>query len=90
MKNQTFITKVIDKNGKTLDFERWTHKKADTVRKKVEFLYSIKCNSLSRLYLPTLKQGEKILCVPTPDGYHEKGDPVWEISTEYIINHFFD
>jgi len=33
MRQQTYITKLKDRNNKTVNFERWTYKKISTIEK---------------------------------------------------------
>lgn len=40
MKQQTFITKLVDNNNRMINFERWADKKIQTVEKKVKELYT--------------------------------------------------
>ncbi len=40
MKQQTYITKLLDNNNKMVNFERWADKKIKTVEKKVKELYT--------------------------------------------------
>lgn len=39
MRQQTFISKILDENGKSVDFERWSYKRLQTVERKVKELY---------------------------------------------------
>ncbi len=39
MKTQTYISRLIDKNGNTLNFERWSYKKLSTILQKNKWLY---------------------------------------------------
>ena len=39
-KEQTFISILEDKDGNTIDFERWSYKKVAAVEKKVKKLYN--------------------------------------------------
>jgi len=40
MKQQTFITKLLDNNDRMVNFERWTDKRIQTVERKVKELYT--------------------------------------------------
>lgn len=40
MRQQTYITKLKDKNNKTISFERWSYKKINTIEKKLKELYT--------------------------------------------------
>lgn len=40
MKQQTFITKLLDNNNRMVNFERWTDKRIQTVERKVKELYT--------------------------------------------------
>lgn len=40
MRQQTYITKLKDKNNKTISFERWNYKKISTIEKKLKELYT--------------------------------------------------
>jgi len=40
MKQQTFITKLLDSNNRMVNFERWADKRIQTVERKVKELYT--------------------------------------------------
>ena len=40
MKQQTFITKLLDSNDRMVNFERWADKRIQTVERKVKELYT--------------------------------------------------
>lgn len=40
MKQQTFITKLLDNNNRMVNFERWADKRIQTVERKVKELYT--------------------------------------------------
>ena len=40
MKQQTFITKLLDSNNRMINFERWADKRIQTVERKVKELYT--------------------------------------------------
>ena len=40
MKQQTFITKLLDNNDRMVNFERWADKRIQTVERKVKELYT--------------------------------------------------
>ena len=40
MRQQTYITKLKDENNRTVNFERWSYKKINTIEKKLRELYT--------------------------------------------------
>lgn len=40
MKQQTFITKLLDSNNRMVNFERWADKRIQTVERKLKELYT--------------------------------------------------
>lgn len=40
MRKQTYITKLLDNNNKTIEFERWSYKRIETVERKIKELYT--------------------------------------------------
>lgn len=40
MRQQTFITKLLDNNNRMVNFERWADKRIQTVERKVKELYT--------------------------------------------------
>jgi hypothetical protein len=40
MKQQTFISKLLDENNRIIDFERWSDKRISTIENKLKELYT--------------------------------------------------
>ena len=75
MKKQTYIIVLEDQDGRTVDFERWTYKRAQTCIDKIVELYA----EWPGLYGKNLERAARIVCYPTPDGYNQAA-PVWNVS----------
>lgn len=75
MKKQTYIIILEDQDGRTVDFERWTYKRAQTCIDKTVELYA----EWPSLYRDNLDRAARVVCYPTPDGY-DKSAPVWAVS----------
>ena len=75
MSKQTFIICLEDEKGVAAEFERWGFKKAETCIEHMVELYG----TYPSLYLRNLDRAAKVVCYPTPDGYH-KADPVWSVT----------
>lgn len=80
----TFIICLEDKEGRTMEFERWGYKKVETCIDKMVELY----RTYSGLYVPLLKAADKVTAYPTPDGYN-RGDPVWSVSKDEFLKMIF-
>lgn len=76
-KQQTFIIRLEDKDGKLVDFERWAYKKVETCIQKMVELYS----TYSGIYERNLVKAARVVAYPTPDGYNRES-PVWSVSVE--------
>ena len=76
MKKQTFIICLEDADGLVVDFERWSFKRAQTCIDHMIELYKT-----YSIYGLSLAKAAKLVCYPTPDGYH-KVDPVWSASVD--------
>ena len=74
---QTFIICVENESDCVLEFERWPYKRAQTCIDKMIELY----RTYPSLYVPHLTGAAKVICYPTPDGYH-KAAPVWSVSVD--------
>ena len=70
MKQQTFIAFFKDSNGEKIDFERFSCRRAETVKKYIEQLWK------SALYRACTKGAETVSIYATPDGIHEQPEPV--------------
>lgn len=71
---QTYLVKIIDGSGDTINFERFACKKVETVRKNMYRLFQ------NDLYRVCNKTARKLRIYATPDGYHEE-----ELKAEYDI-----
>ena len=77
MKKQTYIIILEDQEGHTVDFERWTYKRAQTCIDKTVELYA----EWPSLYRQNLDKAARVVCYPTPDGYNEAA-PVWAVPVD--------
>ena len=69
MKQQTFVTRLEDKQGRMINFERWSYKNINTVLKNVLELYS----SNLWLYNTDIEKSESLAIYKTSnDEYIEK------------------
>ncbi len=62
MKEQTFIAKIYDAAGTCIDFERFTCKRAETVKKHMLRLFD------NELYRICTRGAEKVVIYATPAG----------------------
>lgn len=69
MKKQTFIAIIRDDAGKAITFERFTCKKADTVKRNMQQLFK------SELYRICIGDAATIDIYATPDGYTKEATP---------------
>ena len=65
MKKQTFIAKIKDSSGNMIDFERFSCKRPETVRKYMQQLFA------NGLYRACTRGAHTIEIWATPDGYHD-------------------
>ena len=77
MKRQTHIIILEDQDGRTVDFERWTYKRAQTCIDKTAELYA----EWPGLYGKNLERAARVVCYPTPDGYTQAA-PVWAVPVD--------
>ena len=77
MKKQTYIVILEDKDGITVEFERWSYKRAQTCIDKTVELYA----EWPGLYGKYLERAARVVCYPTPDGYNQDA-PVWDAPVE--------
>lgn len=76
-RQQTYIIVLEDNQGRTIDFERWTYKRAQTCISKMVALYrTLNSYSFAR---DMLDRTARVVCYPTPNGYHESV-PVWSVT----------
>lgn len=76
MKQQTFIAYIEDGNGKMMDFERFSCKRAETVRKNMTALFQ------NDLYRACTKGAVSFAIYATPDGYHREDEPSGRYTTD--------
>ena len=76
MKKQTFVICLEDRNSMVVDFERWSFKRAQTCIDHMIELYKT-----YSIYWLSLAKADKLVCYPTPDGYHKEA-PVWSVSVD--------
>ena len=79
MKKQEFISYLVDKEGKKIDFERWACKKVSTVINNLKKLYTYS------IYKKDIERSEKIVIYKTPDGYTKEEKPTIEISIKELL-----
>ena len=77
MRKQTYIIVLEDQDGRTVDFERWAYKRAQTCIDKIVELYA----EWPGLYGKNLERAARVVCYPTPDGYNQAA-PVWSVSVD--------
>ena len=77
MAQQRYIIRLEDKEGKMVDFERWSFKKVETCIQHMVELYS----TYSNMYMPKLDKADRVVAYPTPDGCHEEA-PVWSVTVD--------
>ena len=70
MKQQTFIAFFLNAEKEKIDFERFSCKRAETVKKYIVQLWQ------SELYRICTKGAETVTIYATPDGIHEQPHPV--------------
>lgn len=87
MKQQTFITILIDSTGRQIDFQRWSYKQAKTVERKIRELYSPAMRFAS-LFKRDLEKAAFVQCFATPDGYEKSGPVVWQIPAVELLEQF--
>lgn len=86
-KKMTFITCIEDSAGNTIDFYRWSYKRASTCEKAIRKLYR-PSTSFPNFMKHDLERGKQISCYATPDGYHKEKNPVWSIQTNDLLELF--
>jgi len=84
MQEQTYITCLINKNGITIDFQRWFYKKLRTCINNTIAHYR---SCFSFLYHDTLKNTEKIIIYKTEPQTNgiDKEIKMWEVSIDEFI-----
>lgn len=81
MKKQTYIIVLEDQDGRTVDFERWTYKRAEKCVDTMVKLYG----EYWYIYSRNLEQTARVVCYPTPDGYNE-APAVWTATKAEFIH----
>jgi hypothetical protein len=79
MKKQTYISYLEDGNQKMIDFERWSHKRVETILSKLSELYK---NPFYQIYM---QRAETISIYATPDGYNRDRNPILRIPVTEIV-----
>lgn len=77
MKKQTFIAYIQNESGNMIDFERFTCKNPETVKKHMLKLFE------SELYRVCTKGAKTIDIYKTPDGYNKECFPVVSFELEF-------
>lgn len=77
MKKQTFIICLEDQEGRMVNFERWYFKSMKRCVDAMVGLY----RSCPSIYRSDLERAARVVCYPTPDGYHRKA-AVWSVSVD--------
>lgn len=70
MRKQTFIAIIKDHTGKEISFERFTCKRADTVKNNMVKLFN------NDLYRACLKNAATVEIYSTSNGYNRDAEPV--------------
>ena len=82
---QTFVAKLVDKDGNMKDFYRFSCKKAGTVEKKIRAAMSAENTGLESLFRTFWKRDGVVACEirATPDGVNEEEKPVLRFSMDW-------
>ena len=68
MRTQTYITKLLDNNNKTIEFERWSYKRIETVERKIKELYT----SYDYVYKKYIEKSTYIVINEASDNENQK------------------
>lgn len=82
-KQQTYISEVLDSNGKMIDFERWSYKRIETVIRKLKELYFSDDLMSEIAFREVREQGATVIIYSTETAPSE-GIQVMELSLDEL------